>query len=268
MVCGLVNLGSCLTDSFFQFLLNVLNAPIRPFLQLTLNLLSEPVNLDLFVSMWAIIIYLLSMFYALFILFAGFNFMISGYDPAKREKAKEWLRNIMIMIVLIQSSYFIYQLVTNLSSIMTSATLTLIDPNFFLIGTNGINDLGISLLFSFAYISTLILTSIILVIRYAFVVIGVILLPIAIFFYFIPPLKQYGSLIMNFLGISIFITFFDSIMLAGFSKLVNVGIFGSMKIIVLISAFIFISVIMLLLLLFSIVKAGLNVYTEIKRFKI
>jgi len=268
MECGLLNLGSCLTQNFFEFLLSILNAPIHPFLQLTLNLLSEPVNLDQFIDMWVIIVYLLSMFYAILILFSGFNFIISGYDSAKRENAKVWLKNILIMIVLIQASFFIYQLIIDLSSVITSSILTLIDPNFFYIGTQELDNLGTNLLLSFIYLCTLILTTIILVIRYTFVSMGVFLLPIAIFFYFITPLKHYGSLIINFLGIAIFITFFDALILIGFSKLVTLGIFSALKITTLISAFVFISLMMAFLLLFAIVKASFNIYSEIKKFKI
>jgi len=246
-------------------MLNILNAPIQPFLELTLNLLSEPINLTLFFSMWVIIVYVISMFYGLMLVASGFNFIISGYDVVKRENAKQWLRNIVIMIILIQASFFIYQLAIDLSSIMTSAVLTLVDPDFFLISVDDIGDIGLAIVFALIYVLVLIVTALVLVIRYAFVAIGVVLLPLAIFFYFLPPLKSYGSLILNFLGIAIFVTFFDVILLAGFSRLVDVAIFGNMKILILISAFLTISVLMLFLMLFSIVKAGLNVYTDVKK---
>src|SRR3989344_7884531 len=109
--CTLTNLGTCLVQNFFEFILNILNAPIQPFLQMTLNLLSAEVNLSLFFSMWVIVIYCISMFYALLLVGTGFNFVISGYDSEKRENAKQWLRNIVIMVILIQASFFIYQLV-------------------------------------------------------------------------------------------------------------------------------------------------------------
>lgn len=223
-------------------MLNILNAPIQPFLELTLNLLSEPINLTLFFSMWVIIVYVISMFYGLMLVASGFNFIISGYDVVKRENAKQWLRNIVIMIILIQASFFIYELAIELSSIITSAVLTLVDPDFFLISVDDIGDIGLAIVFALIYVLVLIVTALILVIRYAFVAIGVVLLPLAIFFYFLPPLKQYGSLILNFLGIAIFITFFDVILLAGFSKLVDLAIFGGMQILVLISAFMIINV--------------------------
>ena len=259
--CGLTNLGTCLVEKFFEFLLEVMNSPIRPFVNLNLDLLSEPINLSLFFGLWVIIIYLLSSLYALLLLGTGFNFMISGYDSEKREKAKTWLRNIVIMIVLVQASFFIYELAIDLSSILTSATLSLIDPSFFLVdSSDSITNMGLAITSNIGYLIVLFFTAMVLTIRYTFVSIGAVLFPVAIFLYFFPPLQQYGSLLLNFLGTAIFITFFDAIILIGFSKLLNVGIFGSMKIMVLISAFALISFLMLGVMLFSIIKAGFNIY--------
>ena len=266
--CGITNLATCLPQKFFEFIIKILNVPIKLLSNLSLDLLSEPIDLSLFLNLWVIIVYMLSMFYALLLIASGFNFIISGYDSEKRENAKKWLRNIVIMIVLVQSSFFIYQLAIDLSSIMTSATLSLIDSNFFLINIDdGLGNIGLALIFYIFYASTLLITSLILIMRYAFVSVGVALVPIAIFLYFLPPLKQYGSLILNFLGIIIFVTFFDAILLIGFSKLVNIGILSSMKILVLISAFAIINLVMLFLMFFSIVKAGFSVYSDVKGIK-
>src|SRR3989344_3264940 len=102
--CGLLNLAVCLPEKFFQYIANVINAPVKPLLGLIKTLLSEPTNLQLFVGVWAIILYIISMFYGFLIIYSGFNLIISGYDSRKRERAKDWLRNIIIMIILIQCS--------------------------------------------------------------------------------------------------------------------------------------------------------------------
>ncbi|MBI2449613.1 hypothetical protein HYV49_04930 [Candidatus Pacearchaeota archaeon] len=261
--CGLLNLATCLPEKFFQYLVNIINAPIKPLLSLVKGLLSEPISLSLFVNLWAIIIYLISMFYGLFLLYSGFNFMISGHDVQKREQAKTWLRNIVIMIILVQASFLLYEIAIELSSILTTAVLSLLDKNFFLLTFDNIINIGLQLIFFFVYLLALLLTAIILIIRYVIVAVGVVFFPIGIFFYFIPPLRQYGSLILNFLGIAIFITFFDAIILIGFSKLLGIQLFSSMKILVMISAFLFIDALMFFLMFFSLIKAGFNLATKI-----
>ena len=86
--CGITNLASCIPEKLFEFLLGVLNSPIQPILDLIYNLLTEPVNIDVFAEVWAIIIYILSLFYGLLLLFVGFRFLIAGHSPEQREKAK------------------------------------------------------------------------------------------------------------------------------------------------------------------------------------
>lgn len=261
--CGLLNLASCLPQAFFDYLASMLNAPLQPLLTMTQNLLSADVNLQLFSSLWAIIVYVLSMFYALLIIYSGFQFIVSGYDSQKRENAKSWLRNIVIMIILIQSSFFIYELAVQLASVMTSTTLSLVNHNFFLLTIDNVSNVALEIIFFILYIITLLITSLILIIRYGIVAVGVVLFPMAIFSYFIPALRQYGLLILNFLGIAVFITFLDSIFLVGFSKLVDISLFANIKILVMISAFGLINIFMLFIMFFSLVKAGMGVYSKV-----
>ncbi len=264
--CGLLNLGACLPEMFFNFLFNIVNAPVQPFLQIVLNLLSADVHTQIFFSLWVIIVYMLSMFYALLLVGTGISFLISGYDSEKREQAKEWLRNIIIMIVLVQSSFFLYQLVLDLASTMTSATLSIVDENFFSLQVSSTVGLGLALALSIVYILVLIITALVLTLRYAIVSIGIVFIPIGIFFYFIPALKGFGSLILNILGISIFITFFDAILLIGFSALMNVGVFSNLQIIILISAFLLIDILMVILLFFAITRAAFSIYNKVGRW--
>lgn len=256
--CGLLNFVSCLPEKFFEYLISILNAPLQPLLSLTKDLLSASVEVQLFVSLWAIIVYILSMFYGFLIIYSGFMFIISGYDVQKREKAKTWLRNIIIMIILVQSSFFLYELAIELSSVMTSTTLSLINPSFFLLTADNLANIGLQLIFFLSYIFALLLTVLILIIRYAVVAIGVVLLPLSIFFYFIQPLKSYGILLLNFVGIAIFVTFFDGILLIGFSKLVEITLFTNIKILVMIASFLLIDIMMLFLMFFSVVKAAIQ----------
>ncbi len=265
--CGLVNLGACLPEMFFNFLFNLINAPVQPFLQVVLNLLSAEAHFSIFLSLWVIIVYMLSMFYALLIVGVGFSFLISGYDFEKREQTKEWLRNIIIMIILIQSSFFSYGLIMDLASTMTSAVLSIVSPNFFSLQVSSTMGLGLALTLGIVYVVVLILTTLVLTLRYAIVAMGVVLFPIGIFFYFLPPLRSFGSLILNILGIAIFITFFDALLLIGFSSLMNVGIFSQFQIVILIAAFLLIDILMVVLLFFAITKAAFGIYNKFSRWK-
>lgn len=261
--CGLLNLASCLPQMFFGYISSILNAPIQPLLDVVKNLISSPVQIGLFSSIWAIMVYVLSMFYALLIIYSGFQFIVSGYDSAKRENAKARLTNTIIMIILIQASFFIYQLVVSLSASLTSTTLSLVNNNFFLLTLDNLPNVALEIIFFLFYILMLMITSLMLIIRYAVVAIGVVLFPLAIFFNFIPALKQYGLFLLNFLGIAVFITFLDAILLIGFSKLAEISLFANVKILLMISAFGLMNIMMFLLMFLSIIKSTLSVGTKI-----
>lgn len=256
--CGLSNLASCLPDAFFQYVLSLISSPLQPLLDLVKLLLTTPVDLNLYLPLWVIVIYVLSMFYSFLIMYSGFTFLISGYDAAKRENAKQWLRNTVIMIVLVQASFFIYQSLSDVSSAIASSTLTLVPQDFFSLTIDNIPDLTQQFLFGMFYLSTLLLTLFFLTLRYAIVAVGVMFFPLAIFFYFIQPLKSYGLLALNFLLTSVFITGLDAIILAGFGKLIQIDLFSNLKIIVMITAFSLINLVTFFLMYFSIVKSGVN----------
>lgn len=74
-------------------------------------------------------------------------------------------------------------------------------------------------------------------IKYAMTVVGVIIFPIGIFFFFIPPLKGIGKFILSTLAMMIFITFFDMLIIVASSMLIDIPLFSDVKILVMITAF-------------------------------
>ena len=257
--CGLTNLATCLPEKFFEFIISLLNTAIQPLLKLVQTLLTEPANVNTFQPLWAVIVYVISMFYGLFFLFAGFNLMISGYDSAKREKAKYWLRNVVLMIIFVQASFLIYSLILELSSLMTAGVINIIDPKFFLMTLDSGLNFGLQLSLLIPYIITLIITIILLGLRYLFAVVGVVFFPLAMFFYFIPPLQSYGKLITNLLLVVIFVPFFDAVMLFWASALLKIPVFTNFKIVLTIVAFTAVNLLMILLIIFAIIKAAFSV---------
>ncbi len=261
--CSLSNLGSCLVDAISSFVSKILNAPLQPLVTLNQFLLSEPVKVDLFYNLWALMLYALSIFYGLLFLYAGFNFIISGHDVLRRETAKTWFRNLLIMIIVVQASYILYQVVLEIASGLTSGVLGLIDPNFFLLTFDNIANIFLEIILLIPYIAVLLLTAVILLIRYAIVASGVALFPIGIFLYFIEPLRAWGRALLSFLGVNIFVTFFASIALLIFSKLTDIGAFSYFKIILMISSFLVVDFLFVYFLFFGIVRAAIRTTTSV-----
>ncbi|MFC1697115.1 hypothetical protein ACFL1H_02180 [Nanoarchaeota archaeon] len=257
--CSITNLPACIVEGFFDFLLGLLNAPIQVLLDGIQYLLAEPVVISVFHSFWALIIYIISMFYGLFLIYAGLNFMVSGYDAEKRERAKQMLQNIIIMVFLIQASYFIYSLLIDLSSLLTAGVINMINPEFFLLTSDNLANLGLELLLTAPYVGCLIISMIFLAGRYLIVSMGIIFFPIGIFFYFIPFLKSYGKLMMEYSLVMIFLPFFLSLILLFSSKLLTIPIFENFKIVLMICAFMSINMIFIIMGVFIVIKSAMAV---------
>ena len=253
--CGLTNLAACLPGKLVEFVVIMFNAPIEGLLQQIQQFLTEPVNIEQFQSLWQLVIYILSIFYGLLLLFAGYNFIVSGHDPVRREMAKEWLKNIIFLIIFVQASFFLYKVLLELGASMSAGVMNLVDPSFFLITASSITDLGLQFLFSITYIFTLFNTIILLFIRYFLVNIGLLLFPIGLFLYFVPPLRSYGKWIVEGLIILIFLPFFQSLVLLMGSKLLELSMVENIKILVMIGSFLVFNFIMIFLVLFVAFKA-------------
>lgn len=264
--CGLTNLAICLPEKMYEYTLSIINAPLQPFLDLNKKLLSEPVNIETFIPMWAIVIYIISIFYGLFIIFAGFNMIISGYSAERRERAKFWIKNIILMIFFVQASYYIYSLLIELSSSMTAGIINMIDPEFFLLTVDNFTNIGLQLILVIPYLLTLLFSIILLALRYLLVAVGVVFFPIGLFLNFIPPMKSYGKLIIHVLMIILFLPFFQSLILLTASKLVEISVFENFKILIAIASFTLINFAMIFLVFFGLLKAVMTtIHSDVGR---
>ncbi|MBN1645616.1 hypothetical protein JW868_01100 [Candidatus Woesearchaeota archaeon] len=253
--CGLSNLATCIPEKLFEYILTIVNAPFQPLLDGINALMTQPVNIHIFEGLWVIIIYILSMFYGLFLLFAGFNFMISGYDAVKRENAKEWLKNTVLMILFVQASFLIYELIIEVGALLAAGVMDIIDPHFFLLTADSITNIGLELLLGMFYGLVLVITVIFLALRYLLVAVGVLFFPFALFFYFIPPLQEYGKALLNILLVIIFVPFFNALVLFAASALLDLPVFDNFKIVLMISAFLLINLLSLFLIILGMFKA-------------
>ena len=257
--CGLTNLAICIPEKIAEFAVSILNLAVEPLLHINHALLIEPVTISIFHPFWAIMVYIISLLYGLFFLFAGFNFMVSGYDAAKREKAKEWLLNIVLMILFVQASYLIYELMIEFGSLLTAGVINLINPDFFLMTADNITNFGLQIVLLTPYVAVLLVTSVFLALRYLLVSMGILFFPIAIFLYFIPPVRAYGKLILNVLIVAILLPFFNALILLGASMLIDIPLFSNFKIVLVTVAYISIELFMILLMLFAALKAVFSV---------
>lgn len=266
MACSITNIGECVAEALFDFILDLLNSASRPFLDLIKKFLTEPVSVLAFADLWAIIVYILSMFYGLLLVWIGLKFIISGENPEEREKAKSDLKSIIIMMVLVQGSFHLYQLFLAISASLTNVVFDMIANSFFRLSLESISNFGFDFIFGILYILHLIVVLVLVLLRYIFVSAGVILFAIGIFFYFIPFLQSYGRLILNGLGVLVFLPFFYSLAFLVGAEIAELDQFSSIKTLIMVGTLDIIILFTGLLLLFVIVKAATKVKKVTKVF--
>ncbi len=259
MDCDVLNLPACMMDVVKDFVLSFINAPIKPLLSAVQALLTTPASVDIFSSIWAVMVYVISLFYGLFFIIAGLNFIISGYNAERRAKAKQWLQNVVLMMLFVQASFLIYKLVAEIAANLTAGVMGLIDPSFFLFTLDSIVNSFLQIFFGVFYVLAILLTVILLVMNFVLASMGVLYLPFGIFFYFIPPLRDIGRFIMNLLAFTLFLPFFASLILLAYSAIAKLPIFSSFKILFMIGAFMLINILMLLLAILAIARSVMSV---------
>lgn len=257
--CDLFNLHECLIKAFIDFILSIFNAPIKVLINGIKLLLTTSPNNELFFGLWALFVYVLSTFYGVFVIFAGLNFIISSASPEKRMMAKEWLQNVILLILCVQSSYLIYTLVSNVASSLSKGVLSLVDKNFFLFTLDSLVNSGLQIIFGFLYLVVLVCTLVILAVVYFVSSIGVVLFPFGLFFYFIPPLKDVGRFIISVLFFVLFLPFFIGLILLATSKLVLLPVFSSIKILLVIASFVLVNSMILLVVLLAVLRSAVKV---------
>ncbi len=235
--CGITNLASCIPEKIYNFLLVIINITIIPLLAGIKSLLLADVQIDLFYHVWSVIRYLLSFFYLFIFVYAGYIYLFSGSSPMKRAQAKDMVQNTLIMIVLVQASFYLYGLILDLSIALNSTFVGFIDPHFFLLTADNIVNIGLQFVFGGVYMLVLLGTLLLLVIRYIVVCFGVVILPFGLFCMVVPPLKSFGQFIMEVLGWFIFITFIDLLIIFVCSLIIQVSLFENFKILVMIACF-------------------------------
>ncbi|VVB74671.1 Uncharacterised protein [uncultured archaeon] len=178
-------------------------------LGLTGALLAGNPDPTLMQGVWQAIVFVISSLYLIIFLIVGFGFFFSGMNIQKREEAKERLKKAIMMIIGVNISFVVYQLVLELA---TAITQYMWDTGFAQFFNTSIFS-GVGFVMLFAYTGSIFLAIITLFLRYLFLLVGVAIFPIGIFLYFAPKMRSWGKLIFEFLGMMLAMQLVDVIVL-------------------------------------------------------
>lgn len=253
-VCGFSNLTACFTGFLEEFF----DASLKPLIDFFKELIITSASPDIFKPVWSIIVLLCSLASMIFIIFNVIKLVMYAEYQLKRHQAKEGLKNIVIIAVLLPLSYYIYTTLLSFNSSLTNNFIQNINTSFFEVKFDNITSSILNLLLYIFYIVVLIITDIILVLRYFILSVGIVIFPLGIFMYYIDQLKCYGVLIINFLLSNIFAGFITSLILMIISMLSKVEIFQDYQVIFSISGLLITDAILVIIMFFVIIKASFH----------
>ena len=253
--CSIFSPIQCLKDTAYLITYST-GLAAQPLIKLVETLMTAKPNIKTFKPIWLTIISLISSFYISFLLYSGIIFITDSNNLVKRHKAKESIKNMIIAIIIVSASYYLYNLLIEFNSSLTSYIFNQINPDFFKTASDSFGNAIMQLILIIPYIIVLLLTAIMFGIRWLLVSFGVILFPIGIFLYFVPFLKSYGKLIINIFILLIFISFISSIVILGSSMLINAPVFENFAILFYVISFLIVDFSFYLLIKFVLNKSG------------
>jgi len=247
-------------------LLNLLLASIKNSLinfnntlnDLTQQLLATNPDPTGMMGWWQSVVIIISSLYLLLFLIIGLQFLLSSDNPTRREESKQNLKNAVIMIIGVNISFYLYKLVLELSTGITSFMWSVGFEQFFQ------NDLfaSTSIIFLSLNIFSIGLALLTLFVRYLFLLAGVALFPIGIFLYLTPKFETWGKMIFNFLGVMLALQFIDVIIIISTQQVLIqlAGNAGTPLILPL--GFVVIALTNTLAIIYALVKSALTITTN------
>ena len=253
--CGLTNIGQCIINAITNAVTGLLNFTLSPFIKLSFDFLETAPATSVFYNLWKIVTLMISALYTLLIICSGLYMILRSDNIEGRIKAKKYLKNSSIILILVPVSFYLYEGLTEFASILTRIGLNNIDKSFLLIDFSSISGAVEEIILYVFYLFILIVTTLFLGIRYFFASVGIVFFPIAILLYFIPFTQNYGKFLLNLILTTLFVPFFISIILAGFSKLSHVGMFQHFETLLATISFLTIDIMLVLIAFFSVFSA-------------
>lgn len=212
---SVTNLPGAIVDAILGSISNLIIGFLTPLMEIAKAMITANIDPYHFQSFWQVIVGIISAFYLLIFLAVGFKFLLGSYDEVQRKEAKEWFKSAVLIVICVNASLLIYSLILNLSSGITLMLWNAEFENIF----NVQNMSALNILWVGFFGIGLLAALVTLILRQLLLIIGVMLFPIGVFLYFIPPLRAYGSAILNLIGITVFMQVIDVIILIACSLL-------------------------------------------------
>ncbi|VVB54984.1 Uncharacterised protein [uncultured archaeon] len=198
------DLGKTLVEAVYTPAYNAVYALLTAFMQLVLDILVWNPPLDSAYDAWSIVRTVITSMYLVVLTYAGLKLM-AGTMVGENERStlKKWVGGSILSLLLVNMSYVLYESVIQLN--VGLSALVYKQPNIQgFIAASAAFIILLSL-----QTSIVMLVILLLIVRTLLVLVGVVLFPIGIFLYYLPPTRRFGKLIITVIFANIFIQFFE-----------------------------------------------------------
>lgn len=204
-------LPAAVVDQFFASFKGIAASFLESLLFLAKQFVVTNPDIAPMFPLWQLIVYIISLFYLMLFLVVGFLFLYSSFDAEKRVDAKKWFKSTVIMIAVVGASFYLYDLFLDLGAGVAGFLWSSEFETLFNAGE--LSSLNILLLM--VYSGAVLLAFITFFIRHLFLLIGTAILPIALFLYFIQPLKAWGKMLLEIIFAAVLMQIIDVIIFIG-----------------------------------------------------
>lgn len=216
----LLNLPSCIVDTFFSYIVSGLIASVQGFVDASFKFLFSSPDPSWFCTQYNTVMSIIETLFSIALMGVAMMFIVRSNDVEGRIAAKKWLENMLVMIVLLSFSFLIFQTMLDLNTYLSTSFAN--ESMKVLFTPSGTFTSAIFALLMLFFISgMLILTFVTLLVRYILIPFLLLGFPIAIFLYFIPLTQSWGKAFLKAIAMIVFMTTIDALVLLGLSALFN-----------------------------------------------
>jgi len=218
LLTTLNNLPGCITESVLGTFTSGFAYSIDQFLSASFTLIAATPDLHWFCTPYNNIMSIIESLYSLAFIALGFYYVFRSTDIEGRLAAKEWLKNLVMMIAILSFSFELFDILVSLNSYLTLSFLQYASQDVF-----SPSIAFTSLVFAFFVLSTssfiVWLAFMTILAHYLLTPFLLLLFPISIFLYFMPFTKEWGTVFLKLIVSVVFMSAIDALLIMSLSIL-------------------------------------------------
>ena len=214
----LTNLPGQIVDSFFTYVVSGLATASTYLTDATFKFIFASPDPNWFCAPYNGVMAILNSLYALVLMGLAIYFILRSNDVEGRLYARKWLENMFVMIIVLSFSFQLFVMLMDLNTYLANSLANQTMISLFKTTSNPLPVI-LALIILMTQVGLQLLTFTTLLLRYILMLFLLLLFPVAIFLYFIPPTQSWGRVFLKIILVFIFIPTADALVLLGVSAM-------------------------------------------------